>query len=107
MPRPRFAIRRMMIAVGIVAVTLGIFAERRARFRRIAAAHRAEGDAVGVGPFAHVGYKALRAQFNWSLARKYEYAANHPWLPVAPDPPVPKQQIHSDAPLHTEGVLLR
>jgi hypothetical protein len=31
----------------------------------------------------------LAANYFAGLKRKYEYAASHPWLPVAPDPPEP------------------
>jgi hypothetical protein len=30
-----------------------------------------------------------RAEHHASLARKYEYAARYPWLPVEADPPEP------------------
>jgi hypothetical protein len=30
-----------------------------------------------------------RAEHHSSLARKYEHAAQYPWLPVEPDPPEP------------------
>lgn len=30
-----------------------------------------------------------RAEHHELLARKYEQAARHPWLPVEPDPPEP------------------
>jgi hypothetical protein len=29
------------------------------------------------------------ASYHAAMAQKYEYAARHPWLPVAPDPPEP------------------
>ena len=37
MPRFRFTIRRMMVAVAIVAIPMGILVERQRRFSRIAA----------------------------------------------------------------------
>jgi hypothetical protein len=32
---------------------------------------------------------AQRGGYHAALARKYRYAASHPWLPVEPDPPEP------------------
>ena len=42
MPRGRFTVKGMMVAVALVAAILGLLVERRARFRRIALAHKAE-----------------------------------------------------------------
>lgn len=36
------------------------------------------------------GYRLRVADYFWSLAKKYESAARYPWLPVTPDPPLPK-----------------
>jgi hypothetical protein len=33
---------------------------------------------------------ARKIAYHVSLARKYEHAALHPWLPVEPDPPAPE-----------------
>jgi hypothetical protein len=33
---------------------------------------------------------AQRGAHHAALARKYRYAASHPWLPVEPDPPEPE-----------------
>jgi hypothetical protein len=33
---------------------------------------------------------AQRGAYHAALARKYRYAASHPWLPVEPDPPRPE-----------------
>ncbi len=33
---------------------------------------------------------AQRGAYHAALARKYRYAASHPWLPVEPDPPPPQ-----------------
>ena len=42
MKLPRFTVRRLMIAVAIVAVVLGVTIERHSRFRKIEAHHQAE-----------------------------------------------------------------
>jgi hypothetical protein len=33
-----------------------------------------------------------RAEYHSSLRRKYERAACYPWLPIEPDPPLPRWQ---------------
>jgi hypothetical protein len=40
----------------------------------------------------HRDYERMtdRADHHASLARKYEHAAQYPWLPVEPDPPEPE-----------------
>jgi hypothetical protein len=35
-------------------------------------------------------HHATRANYHAMLARKYQAAASHPWLPVEPDPPPPR-----------------
>jgi hypothetical protein len=37
----------------------------------------------------NIAYLSRMAAYHAAMARKYKYAANHPWLPVAPDPPEP------------------
>jgi hypothetical protein len=91
LPRVRFTVRRLMVAVAVVGITLGALAacrSRSARFREIRDRHRA---AMIVG-FEAPGEAAPAARLDWhrAIERKYEYAARHPWLPVAPDPPEPE-----------------
>ena len=91
LPRVRFTVRRMMVLVAILGLMIAAF-ERRQRFGWIASEHRAHvpkhmfpTKPVGMGD------KEWRPlEWHESMARKYEYAASHPWLPVAPDPPEPK-----------------
>jgi hypothetical protein len=88
---PRLTVRRLMIAVAVMGSALGITIERSQRFRWIAARHRGE---VPILPrLKPIGMPDERWRlFEWHqlMARKYEYAARHPWLPIAPDPPKPK-----------------
>lgn len=102
MPRVRFSVRRMMIAVAIVVmiVLTAIFLNRRSdEFWGRAAYHRG-GEAMSRA----VAFRAWRlngdarliahaeqmeAQHR-TLELKYEHAARYLWLPVAPDPPEPE-----------------
>ena len=95
MPRVRFTVRGMMIAVAVVAVALGMLVERRQRFGRIASNHRNQAGrwfaslerSGGSGDLSYEG-----AIFGWHMKKhlKYEHAARYPWLPVAPDAPEPE-----------------
>jgi hypothetical protein len=97
-PRVQFTVRQMMIAVAVVALVAGAdrLARRRAYFlmRAEVEADRAydyatghaclkeEYDKPGMYPKLHAHYAAL--------AQKYRLAAARPYLPVAPDPPMPE-----------------
>jgi hypothetical protein len=110
MRRTRFRLRTLMIAVAVVSIPLAVWATieaRRVRFLRAAAYHKSQiiciiaysvGDGTGRGVFhstpqgeivsdARVAYDLWRVQ----LWMKYEKAAEHPWMPVAPDPPPPDE----------------
>ena len=71
-----------MVAMAIAAAPLWLL-ERSARFRRIGAAHGAQ---VYDAPGAKL---PPRMRWHRDLARKYDHAADRPWLPVTPDPPAP------------------
>jgi hypothetical protein len=96
-----------MIAVAVASIPLAIWATieaRRVRFRRMAAYHESQvvsQIAIGIGG---LGYGILRstpqgepvddaqAERDWwhlDLSRKYQKAAERPWMPVAPDPRPP------------------
>jgi hypothetical protein len=90
LPRVRFTVRRMMIAVAVVGVALGmclwmvrrskIFRERSNDHGRTWAAMMERGMEPGNG----------LADYHRRLSEKYDRAALIPWLPVAPDPPEPE-----------------
>jgi hypothetical protein len=114
MRRPRFTVRRMMVATAVVAALLGRAAGVRRRgesFRHRAEYHLwADGhltDEAG-GPlgcstgleegdieriFCGRGPRECRAfhaaEYHYALSEKYLKAAERPWLPVAEDPPPP------------------
>jgi hypothetical protein len=87
-PRIRFTVRRMMVAVAIMAVLLGLFGwmDRRAGlFRERRDFHRVHWSAIDEG----FEVEAPPAAYHRAMAEKYRIAAERPWLPVAPDPPEP------------------
>lgn len=84
---PRFTVRRLMVAVAIVALFGGIFIEtkhRCQRFGKIAMIHwfNALSDAN-----SNSENKQVFHTYMWA---KYTRASRYPWLPVAPDPPEPE-----------------
>jgi hypothetical protein len=98
LPRVRFTVRRMMVAVAVVALALsgGVWAARmmalskayEARCYELAVMRRKEG-----GPSVNWGHghRPLSARQEWlrQMSIKYRYASCFPWLPVEPDPPAP------------------
>jgi hypothetical protein len=115
LPRVRFTVRRMMLAVAIVAVVLeGLIVLGRYRYHRDRAARVARTAVALRRMIAKLppGQKALRTDLDDEdgspavlatpeacekflahldrVVRKHEYAARHPWLPIEPDPPAPK-----------------
>jgi hypothetical protein len=87
MKLPRFTIRRMMVGVAILGLSLGFLAERRARFLRIAARHEESSRFYRLYPGFYIPSGAF---YDIEMELKYERAARYPWLPVEPDPPEPK-----------------
>jgi hypothetical protein len=116
MPRFRFTVRRMMVAVAFAGLVLapaawGIrllgyaegfrrqSARMQARERRDFMACRYWRDAAETNRALGVAAEKERANaahferlagYCGSLSRKYERAARYPWLPVEPDPPEPE-----------------
>ncbi len=112
MPRFRFTVRRMMVAVAIAAFMLagGELLRRRNAYLEKAENFRHDivppsGWDMGGGTLSEEEFRKQLAAFQaegeairrtprsrhyQAMARKYERAARYPWLPVAPDPPEPK-----------------
>src|SRR5262245_15623754 len=104
MPRPRFTVPCLMLAVAVAGVILGMLAERRARFRGLADSHTYYAGIRRAASRKHT--KMTRDNFAAESARtkkalawskwheiqsaKYDRAARYPWLPIAPDPPEPE-----------------
>jgi hypothetical protein len=113
MKRPRFTVRRMMVAVAVVAMILGIglaakrLQERRTRALALAKYFRSREDKerrmLGLPEFrshlASLGPDARRDDLrdrekeierHGLMRLRYERASRYPWLPMEPDPPEPK-----------------
>ncbi len=112
MSLPRFTVRRLMLAVAVVAVILGVmgFLKRvRTNRLKLATYHLDQRGGALIESF-HVdqnrtidtyfkpkpgGEKMTDLEvrmFHWhdALAKKYKQTAETYWLPVEPDPPRPK-----------------
>ncbi len=93
-PRVRFTVRRLMLAVAIVALFGAWLAEapkRRERFLNIAQAS-SDWDRfwfVSDGRSAEI-VSVEKRRWRSAMERKYFWAADHPWLPVWPDAPEPE-----------------
>jgi hypothetical protein len=116
---PRMTTRRWMIAVVAIGLIIGagvLLKQRRDYFLALVQSHQKEvasstarGNALKSRFAGTPGMTVeeitrlrgdydrmvARADHHASLARKYEEAARHPWLPVEPDPPEPKS-VNSD-----------
>ncbi len=104
LPRVRFTVRRMMVAVAIVALLLAWMqmqkrmVELRKSYEFQSALHGGEEVVEREGGLfirfrggrREVKPNARRAAYHAAMRRKYERAARYPWLPVAPDPPMPE-----------------
>ena len=106
LPRVRYTLRSMLVAVAVVAMTLGVSVElgrRRMRFSRLAAYHRAR--IVAPSQYVDKNRRIVRwvgrdsrffeerprlDYWHEELAMKYDAAASRPWYPVEPDPPPPR-----------------
>ena len=86
--RVRFTVRRMMVAVAIVACIFRAI-ERRKRFLRIVDSHRSPDWRFLRHP-GDTNYVSTLARWHDEMQAKYEFAARYPFLPVAPDPPEPE-----------------
>src|SRR5262249_55578805 len=105
LPRVRFTLRSMMVAMAVLAAVLWV-AERKLRFRRLAEYHslRSEADIICCVMLvtddgkqtslveSATGTPTTLTRRDWHrvLRKKYERAARSPWLSVAPDPPRPE-----------------
>ena len=100
---PRFRVRTLMFAVGVVTLlTWGAMMGTRSyvyyrlartygtyerQWRELALRHGE--DPVGRTRSIAVKWGPQIADFHASMARKYRQAMWHPWIAVAPDPPAP------------------
>jgi hypothetical protein len=102
MPRFLFTLKRMMVAVAVVALAIAAVRWERsmealsADYSQHALAHRAK---VADDHFAMLRTSSdpraaelfeRRKAYRRAMAEKWNRAALYPWVPVAPDPPEPK-----------------
>jgi hypothetical protein len=99
-PRVRFTVRRMMIAVAVsAAVIWGVILWQRASFYRWKARYHARMERSSIiaviegrksaAPGELADLSRIRAAHHAALRRKYEHAAARPWEYVPSDPPDP------------------
>jgi hypothetical protein len=92
-PRVRFTVRRMLVAVAIVAVVMGALRQRHLRFKSIADHHFpssgfyvANGVVIGMddGPLHGSWMTDADREMFWhrDMYLKYNDASRYPWLPV-------------------------
>ncbi len=104
MPRLRFTVGQMMVAVAISGLLLGGATSVQNRRQRFLERARAINMPNHLGVPTVIGYDKKRdlILLDWdsreredahfaALKRKYEYAARYPWLPARPDPPEPRR----------------
>jgi hypothetical protein len=87
MKLPRITVRRLMVAVAIFGIMAGGGVEARRRHDRFLAVAERHWWATLTWPL-----RLDPREFEWhrAMQAKYERAARYPWLPVAPDTPVPE-----------------
>ena len=106
---PRFRVRTLMVAVGVVALLIWgammglqsyhyaqraeIYGRWEWQWRQLAQRDRARGTTRSIA--ARWGFQL--ADYDAPLARKYRRAMWRPWIPVAPDPPPPSEIPHRAA----------
>lgn len=88
LPRPRFTVRRMMVAVPIAGV---VTYTGMVVWRIETCAMRADAHARHLNSAYSFKYDSTDLiQWHERMRLKYENAARNPWFPVALDPPEPK-----------------
>ncbi len=91
MPRFRFTVRRMMVAVAIVCVMVYGIRLLIIRSNCIKKFYYFEQMGNMYGPGVRDGFPDERlSRYYHALAAKYSRAARYPWLHFAPDPPEPE-----------------
>ncbi|AGA28447.1 hypothetical protein [Singulisphaera acidiphila] len=110
MPRFRFRMRGILVAVAVVGILLGLhqwMSRRARRFHAISESHRSRLSLVISGPVTSEGdflgvpsvldrdlktvsrHRARKELWHYTMSVRYKRAAERPWLPVPPDPPEP------------------
>ena len=105
LPRVRFTIWQIMVVVAVVAVIVAVRIETaRIKLWRLDCQLRAIDHTIGaarydgtgvvscIGPYEDPSsvYNPRKAAYHAAMSQKWADAAEHPWLPVKPDPPKPQ-----------------
>ncbi len=107
LPRLRSVVRRMtmrqkiaFVIILAICIQSAVMVARTNRCRRLADYHdhwkgfqrMSPQEEARVEAFNGVRIVPSQANIEWHdrMARKYTYAASHPWFPVPPDPPEPR-----------------
>jgi hypothetical protein len=88
LPRVRFTVRRLMVAVAVVGFALASLTLSANYSRRADYFASLQPEWVSWQSGSH----SFRAKWDYwvEMEHKYRRAARYPWLPVAPDPPEPE-----------------
>jgi hypothetical protein len=90
LPRPRFTVRRMLIAVAVAGLVFSLGREElRLHRMRTYHARAIKRMHIMMSLIAEPGKEQI-AEFHESMALKCQTATVNPWLPVPVDPPEPK-----------------
>jgi hypothetical protein len=96
LPRVRFTVRRLMVAVAIAGLAFGglkyseILRSRSVRYRELATVHEFAALELQLAKYLGEPPEPLRVLYHNALAQKYHRAASQPWFLAEPDPPEPK-----------------
>ncbi len=88
-PRVRFTVRRLMVAVAVVACIFGVI-ERRRRFLIIVGSHRKPDARFLRHP--DTDYALRLGRWHDEMQAKYEFATAHPWFLGSPPGPSPEPE---------------
>jgi hypothetical protein len=88
LPRIRLTVRRLMLAVAVVALViwLGRIYQLRQMYLEKVLDNKVALRQLDSGISC---YTEDHTNWHEAMKQKYEHAARHPWLPVEPDPPYP------------------
>jgi hypothetical protein len=98
LPRMRFTVQKMMVIVAVIGL-ICFFLARSQRLHKTAKFHEklvlvgSKRVLCTIGPNATPVMADIPTKEGWwhqEMKGKYELASKHPWFPVAPDPPEPK-----------------
>jgi hypothetical protein len=108
LPRVRFTVRRMMIAVAVVAILIGVGLQVKGLYQRFhecsrqASTHGFYGECLDrlanewaqkddrIESLTQAKRLRLLAEYQRRIKAKYEAAKWRPWIDVEPDPPGPE-----------------